>query len=77
MRKTMDKLLSKIKLNKKITIFLVIISTIAFISGSILVVLLDKTDKNTISTYLNDFVNKLSQIKIEYLSTQKTNLTHF
>lgn len=71
MKKTMDKLLSKIKLNKKIIIFLSIISIIAFISGSILVVLLDKADKSTISSYLTNFINDLSQNKVEYVSVFK------
>lgn len=70
----MDKLLSKIKLNKKIIIFLGIISIIAFISGSIFVVLLDKTDKSMINNYLTNFINDLSQNKIEYLSVLKNSL---
>ena len=70
----MDKLLSKIKLNKKTTVFLIIVSIIAFISGSVLVVLLDKGDKHTISTYLNNFINDLTQNKIEYIPVLKSSL---
>jgi len=74
MKKIMDKLLSKIKLNKKIVLFLAIIALIALISGSILVVLLDKSDKSIISTYLNNFINDLSQNKIEYIPVLKDSL---
>ena len=70
----MDKLLSKIKLNKKIVIFLAIISGIAIISGSLLVVLLDKSDKIMISSYLTNFINDLSQYKIEYISVLEDSL---
>ena len=74
MKKTRDKLLSKIKLNKKIFLFLIIISFIAFISGSILVVLLDKSDKSIIDTYLTNFINNISQNKIEYISVLNNSL---
>lgn len=74
MKETMDKLLSKIKLNKKIIIFLLIISLVALVSGSLLVVMLDKGDKNTLVGYLNDFIKNISQNKIEYLSVLKSSL---
>jgi len=74
MKKFMDKLVSKIKLNKKILVFLLIISMIALISGSVLVVLLDKSDKTIINNYLTNFINDLSQNKIEYVSVLKDSL---
>lgn len=69
MKKKMDKLLSKIKLNKKLFIFLIVISLIALISGSLLVVLLDKTDKEIVTNYLTNFIDNISKNKIEYKST--------
>lgn len=69
MKKKMDKLLSKIKLNKKLFIFLIVISLIALISGSLLVVLLDKTDKQIVTNYLTNFIDNISKNKIEYKST--------
>lgn len=74
MKKIMDKLLSKIKLNKKIFVFLIIISLIAFISGSILVVLLDKSDKTLINKYLIEFFNNISQNKIDYIQILSNSL---
>ncbi len=74
MKETMDKLLSKIKLNKKIIIFLIILSVAALISGSLLVVMLDKSDKGIIVGYLNNFIKNISQNKIEYLSVLKSSL---
>ena len=74
MKKKMDKLLSKIKLNKKLFIFLIVISLIALISGSLLVVLLDKTDKEIVTNYLTNFINDISQNKIDYISTLKDSL---
>lgn len=69
MKKKMDKLLSKIKLNKKLFIFLIVISLIALISGSLLVVLLDKTDKQIVTNYLTNFIDNISKNKIEYKAT--------
>lgn len=74
MKRIMDKLLSKIKLNKKILMFLLIISIIAFISGSIFVVLLDKSDKAVINTYFINFINDLAQNKIDYIFVLKNSL---
>lgn len=74
MKKYLDKLLSKVRLNKKIILFLIIISVIAFISGSLLVVLLDKGDKQLVNNYLIDFISDLSHNKIEYLSVFKNSL---
>ena len=74
MKKKMDRLISKIKLNKKLFIFLIIISLIALISGSLLVVLLDKTDKEIVTNYLTNFINDISQNKIDYISTLKDSL---
>lgn len=74
MKKLMDKLLSKIKLNKKILIFLIVISVIALITGSLLLVLLDKSDKTIVNTYLTNFINNLSQNKIEYIPVLKDSL---
>jgi len=74
MRKVMDKLLSKIKINKKVLIFLLTLALIALISGSIFVVLLDKGDKTIITNYLNDFINSVSQNKIEYTYVLKDSL---
>lgn len=69
MKKKLDKLLPKIKLNKKLFIFLIVISLIALISGSLLVVLLDKTDKQIVTNYLTNFIDNISKNKIEYKST--------
>ena len=66
MKKLMDKLLSKIKLNKKIFVFLIVIFFIAFISGSILFVLLDQSDKTITTNYLNSFMNTMLESKINY-----------
>ncbi|MBE6144295.1 MAG: stage II sporulation protein M [Firmicutes bacterium] len=74
MKKTMDKLLNKIKINKKIFVFLLVLSTVALISGSILVVMLDKTDKTTITSYLNEFITNIEQNKIEYIGVFKSTL---
>lgn len=74
MKKKVDKLISKIKLNKKLFIFLIIISLIALISGSLLVVLLDKTDKEIVTNYLTNFINDISQNKIDYIFTLKDSL---
>lgn len=74
MKKIMDKLISKIKINKKMLIFLIVLFFIALISGSLLVVLLDKNDKTIIQNYLNNFISDLSKNKIDYFLVLKSSL---
>lgn len=74
MKKIVDKLVTKIKFNKKMLIFLLIIFFIALVSGSLLVVLLDKSDKITTQNYLNTFITDISQHKIDYLTVFKSSI---
>lgn len=68
MKKIMDKLYSKIKLNKKILVFLTIISLTALITGSLFVVFLDKSDKTLTTNYLNELISSITNSKIDYFS---------
>lgn len=74
MKQLMDKLLAKIKVNKKTVLFLTILGFIALVSGSVLVVILDKSDKTLINNYLTNFINDVANNKIEYIGILKNSL---
>lgn len=71
MRKIMDKLVSGLKINKKMVIFLVTIGIISIVVGSIFVVVLNNDDKYLITKYLNDFFNNIKDNKLNYLNALK------
>jgi len=56
---------NKIKINKKLLIFLLTISIIAFISGILLAILLNKDDKTSILSSINEYIN-LCNSKLSY-----------
>lgn len=75
MNKVMDKLFSRVKVNKKVLVFLIVLSLVSLISASIFVVMLDKGDKAIINNYLSSFIKNLSKNKIDYLFVFKSSLS--
>lgn len=74
MKKILDKLSSKIKINKKVLVFLMVLALIALISGSIFVVMLDNHDKSIVTNYLNEFIENICKNKVDYLFVLKDSL---
>lgn len=74
MKKILDKLSSKIKINKKVLVFLMVLALIALISGSIFVVMLNKHDKSIVTNYLNEFIENICKNKVDYLFVLKDSL---
>lgn len=74
MNKIMDKLFSKVKINKKFFVFLLVLTLLALISGSLFTVMLDKADKAIITSYLKEFLTNISKNKIDYISVLKDSL---
>ena len=70
----MDKLKSKVKFDKRLIIFLVVICIIAIIAGSILVTILNYNDKVLLDQHLNNFLNNIQNNKLNYFFTLKNNL---
>ena len=70
--KDMDKL--KIKVDKKIFVFLLVLMIVGITMGSILVTILNSSDKNLTIEYINDFVNNVKDNKLDYLFVLKNNL---
>lgn len=68
----MDKL--KIKINKKIFVFLFVLMLIGIIAGSIFTTILNSSDKKLVVDHLNDFINNINNNKLDYLFSLKSNL---
>ena len=68
----MDKL--KIKINKKIFVFLFVLMLIGIIAGSLFVTILSSSDKELIINHLNEFIDNINNNKLDYLFALKNNL---
>lgn len=68
----MDKL--KIKIDKKIFVFLLVLTIIGISVGAILVTILNNSDKTLTTEYINEFVNNIENNKLDYLFALKNNL---
>ena len=68
----MDKL--KIKVNKKIFVFLFVLLLIGIIAGSLFVTILSSSDKELIINHLNEFIDNINNNKLDYLFALKNNL---
>lgn len=67
MKKVMDKFKSSMKYNKTLIIFLAVIGIIAIACGSIFTVMLNNSDKELTINYINNFINNISNNKLDYL----------
>ncbi len=72
--KIMDKLKIKVKLDKKILLFLLILLIIGITVGSIFVTILNQSDKSLVSEHLNDFLNSVEGNKLDFSLALKNNL---
>lgn len=77
MKKFMDKLREIIKCNKKLIIFLVVVSIVALVFGSIFTVMLNSNDKQLITEYINNFMNNLSGNNLNYVGALKNGFASY
>lgn len=62
--KFMDKLLDNIKFEKKYVLFSLVIVILGILTGSLFIVILDKTDKNIVIEYIFSFVENIKNNNI-------------
>ena len=68
----MDKL--KIKINKKIFVFLFVLMLMGLIAGSIFTTILNSSDKELVINHLNEFIDNINNNRLDYLFALKNNL---
>ena len=68
MKTIMDKLKTRITLNKKMIVFLTVLGLIGIIAGSLFVAILNSGDKALVSSYLNEFVSHICGNEVDYVS---------
>ena len=68
----MDKL--KIKINKKIFVFLFVLMLMGIIGGSIFTTILNSSDKELVINHLNEFIDNINNNRLDYLFALKNNL---
>ena len=72
--KTLDKLKNKVRIDKNLSIFLIVLGLVGIIAGSVFVNILDSTDKTLINDHLNKFVDNIQNNKLDYLFVLKNNM---
>lgn len=70
----MDRLKNKIRIDKNLVLFLIILGLIGIISGSIFVTILNSNDKTMVSEHLNTFLDNVENNKIDYIFVLKNNM---
>ena len=71
MKQVMDKLKQVAKKYKKIILFLLGIAFIGFITGTIFITILSETDKNLVKEYIQEFISKIDNGKLDYANSFK------
>jgi len=74
MKKIISKVKDRVKLDKNLLLFFIILLFIGVIVGSIFVVMLNKADQTLIQEYLNGFLDNIQNNKIDYWLVLKNNL---
>ncbi len=69
MKKYMDKLNSKIKINKNLFVFLLVIVIIGITAGALFTAILSSADKELLVNYLNTFFDNVANNKLEYTNS--------
>lgn len=59
---------NNVKINKKIFVFLTVLTIIGILFGSFFVVILNDTDKALVTNYINDFIKNINSGKINYIN---------
>ena len=72
--KLISKVKNKIKINKKLGLFLVVLMIVGIAAGSLFVTILNNSDKNLVSSHLNLFLDNIVNGQVEYFSCFKNNL---
>lgn len=68
MKNKMDKLKSKIKTNKKFTVFLFVFMLVGVATGTLFITMLSSSDKNLVKNYLEQYIKTIESGKITYVS---------
>lgn len=74
MKIAMDKFKLRIKYNKKVLIFLIVLGIIALATGSIFSVMLNNSDKNLVATYIANFFDSINNNTINSTDALKNGL---
>ena len=74
MKKVMDKLLNTIKFDKKYVLFSIIIVVLGLITGSLFIVILNKTDKTLVIEYIQKFIEDIKNNNFNFIDTLKNTI---
>lgn len=73
--KLISKFKNRLKVDKELSLFLIILLIIGIISGSIFASILNNSDKILISEHLNTFLTSIENNNLDYITSFKNNIT--
>lgn len=74
MKKIMDKLKEKIKNNQRLILFLIGISIIGLLFGSIFITIISKQDQSLVQNYIKEFMDTIKIGKLNYITAIQNTL---
>lgn len=74
MKKVMDKLKEKTKNNQRLILFLIGISIIGLLFGSIFITIISKQDQSLIQNYIKTFINTIQNGQLNYITAIQNTL---
>lgn len=70
----MDRLKNKIRIDKNLVLFLLVLGLTGIVAGSLFVTILNSSDKQLVSEHLNTFLDNIESSKIDYIFVLKNNM---
>lgn len=74
MRNILDRLRKSIKVNKKLFVFLLVISLIGVIFGSFFVTIINESDKKLITDNIGEYIKNIDSNNLNYISSFKNSI---
>ena len=72
--KLLDKLKNKLKINKRLFLFLIVLLLIGITFGSIFITILEENDRTLVYNSLKDFFENIKGQKLDYFSSLKNSM---
>jgi len=72
--KKLDRLKNKVKFDKSLVIFLLVLGIVGLVSGAFFVTVLNNTDTELVKNHLQNFVNNIENGNLDYLYVFKNNI---
>lgn len=74
MKKIVDKLKKRIRIDKNLALFLIILTLIGVVVGSVFINIINESDKVLVNEHINNFLDNVANGQVNYFGVLKNNL---